>query len=158
MSTKPIRERKLEIINKLVVNLSARKSRFDDACPELSTTPKERKAIFHDVVTMDRQIDGNIDNARKIFSPLLDDYHPAEICFLLYVFSSAYSSNVPSNIDSRDLDLICRHKPANLCKILDSINHGELFVHIEKTAMRRGIGWDFDARSFPLLDKFLLGD
>lgn len=158
MSNKPICERKLEIINQLVVNLSARKSRFDDACPELSLTPEERKAIFQDVLKMDKKIDATIDDARKILSPLLDDYHPAEICFLLYIFSSAFTTNVPSNIDSRDLDLICLHKPTNLCKILDSVDHGELFVHIEKSAMKRGIGWDFEVRSFTLLNKFLMSD
>ena len=107
---------------------------------------------------MDETIDERITTARELFNPTFSDYSDGKISFLLYMFSSAFSCEVPRIVSSRDLELICRNDSQAICQILQSIQSGHLRVHISQTEMTRGNGFEFAIRSITLLCGELLSD
>lgn len=153
------RAKKLKVIQELVESIQHRKSRHDDACRDVCWDEKERKKILREVAKIDKEIQANIAKAKEIFAPSLDSFESAEICVLLYVYSSAFSSSISRRIDSRELDVILRGDTSQLPLILDALQpEGKLHEHILMRDMRRGSGFDMEARSFALLHKFLMSE
>ena len=152
------REDKLSVMQNLVTTLHIRKSKYDEASPEFCTIKSERTKILQAVKRLDKKIDTIISEARTIFNPIFNNYADAEIVFMIYMFSSAFSSIVPRRIDTRDLELICRENPKAIITILDSVKHGNLYQHIYHTEMSRGVGLDFTIRSFTLLNDWIMNN
>ena len=157
MSISKKSEQKLSITRKLVESLNLRESKFDDSSFQFCEQ-SERTEILKSVQSMDETIDERITTARELFNPTFSDYSDGEISFLLYMFSSAFSCEVPRIVSSRDLELICRNDSQAICQILQSIESGELRVHISQTEMTRGNGFEFSIRSITLLCGELLSD
>ena len=151
------REDKLSVMQNLVTTLHIRKSKYDEASPEFCDK-SERTQILQAVQVLDKTIDTIISKARTIFNPIFNNYADAEIAFLVYMFSSAFSSIVPRRINTRDLELICRNQPKAIINVLDSVKHGNLYKHIYQVEMSRGVGLDFSIRSFTLLNDWIMCD
>lgn len=158
--TDQLKSAKLNIVQKLVTNLSNRKSKFDESCVDITWDEKHRRKILKIVKTMDVEIDQTISETRKIFSPVLDDYKDSEICLLLHIFASAFTMSVSRTVDSKDLDKIVRRNPDSIIQIFQSLNSagGNLYQHISKVEMKRGAGWELEIRSSDLLYDFLMDD
>ena len=149
------REDKLSVMQNLVTNLHTRKSKFDESSPEFCSQ-SERTKILKAVQRLDKKIDKIISQARTIFNPKFTNYDDAEIVFMIYMFSSAFSSIVPRVVDSRDLELICRNQPKAIINVLDSVKNGNLYQHIYQVEMSRGVGVSFYVRSFTILNDYLM--
>jgi len=148
---------KLSIMRKLVVSINLRKSKYDESSLEFCSQ-SERTKILKAVQRLDKTIDKIISDAKKIFNPIFNDYDDAEIVFMIYMFSSAFSSIVPRVVDSRDFELISRNQSKAIINVLDSVKQGNLYQHIYQVEMSRGVGVDFGIRSFTILNDWLMNN
>ena len=148
---------KLSIMRKLVVSINLRKSKYDESSLEFCSQ-SERTKILKAVQVIDKTIDKIISDAKQIFKPKFTNYDDAEIAFLVYMFSSAFSTEVPRIVDSRNLESITRNQPQSIITVLDSVKHGNLYQHIYHTEMSRGVGVSFYVRSFTILNDWLMNN
>ncbi len=153
---KDTRPAKLKLIQTLTKSHLDRKKRFDDL-DVFYLDDEERKSIQKEIDKLDNGIEQNIVEARCLFTPQFNDFLSSEICLILYVFSSAYSSDIPRRLDSRDFETILRGNPNEIIEINDSLEpNGNLHKHI--FTFEKNGGYSIQTRNFVLLNQFLMKD
>ena len=153
MSKSEQREVRFKLINDLVVLLTKRKSNFDDYSLDVCYDEATKEQTIQKVYQFDVDIANLIKTIRAKFKPKFHKYTDAEICFVCYMFNSAYDSETPRIVDSKDLNLICLDKMESVCHIVDSFKNGTLYQHIKQSEMYRGNGYEYQIRSITILTK-----
>ena len=149
------RVKKLELIQKLTKNLVDRYKRNDDL-NMFYIDDEERETIKQEVEALDNEIERNIVESRKLFKTQFVSFKDSEICLIIFVYASAFSSELPRRIDSRDLETVVRGNPNEIIEIIDSLeSKGTLQRHLDKR--ENGRGFEIQSRSFVMLHEFILG-